>query len=149
MRPPGWIGRDIDDEFAHRAMDNFRAFILGRNVRSGAWPVAGKRCFWGRLCSVANILFETQTPIIWSSQRRFTERLRPPLTLVNLLGEKEVVCIAFPIEKSFVLIAVRVSFSLAANSSSTAKKGSLTNRNTANNARLKGRERGCVGLKRL
>jgi dihydrofolate reductase len=36
----GSVG-DIDDEFAHRAMDNFGAFILGRNMFGpvrGAWP---------------------------------------------------------------------------------------------------------------
>jgi hypothetical protein len=36
----GSVG-DIDDEFAHHAMDNFGAFILGRNMfgpARGAWP---------------------------------------------------------------------------------------------------------------
>ena len=30
----GGSAGDIDDEFAHRAMDNFGAFILGRNMFS-------------------------------------------------------------------------------------------------------------------
>jgi len=34
----GGSAGDIDDEFAHRAMDNFDAFILGRNMFS---PVRG------------------------------------------------------------------------------------------------------------
>ena len=37
----GGSAADIDDEFAHRAMDNFGAFIRSEHVRSRARPVAG------------------------------------------------------------------------------------------------------------
>jgi len=45
----GSVG-DIDDEFAHRAMDNFGAFILGRNMFGpvrGAWPDKSWKGWWG------------------------------------------------------------------------------------------------------
>ena len=45
----GSVG-DIDDEFAHRAMDNFGAFILGRNMFGpvrGAWPDDSWKGWWG------------------------------------------------------------------------------------------------------
>jgi dihydrofolate reductase len=41
---------DIDDEFAHRAMDNFGAFILGRNMFGpvrGPWLDDSWRGWWG------------------------------------------------------------------------------------------------------
>ena len=40
----------MDDEFAHRAMDNFGAFILGRNMFGpvrGPWPAGSWRGWWG------------------------------------------------------------------------------------------------------
>lgn len=40
----------VDDEFAHRAMDNFGAFILGRNMFGpvrGAWPDESWKGWWG------------------------------------------------------------------------------------------------------
>jgi dihydrofolate reductase len=45
----GSVG-DIDDQFAHRAMDNFGAFILGRNMFGpvrGAWPDKSWKGWWG------------------------------------------------------------------------------------------------------
>ena len=45
----GSVG-DIDDEFAHRAMDNFGAFILGRNMFGpvrGPWPDKSWKGWWG------------------------------------------------------------------------------------------------------
>jgi dihydrofolate reductase len=41
---------DADNEFAHRAMDNFGAFILGRNMFGpvrGAWPDNSWKGWWG------------------------------------------------------------------------------------------------------
>jgi dihydrofolate reductase len=41
---------DLDDEFAHRAMDNFGAFILGRNMFGpvrGPWPDGSWKGWWG------------------------------------------------------------------------------------------------------
>src|SRR4051812_29501466 len=41
---------DVDDQFAHRAMDNFGAFILGRNMFGpvrGPWPDGSWRGWWG------------------------------------------------------------------------------------------------------
>ena len=41
---------DTDDEFAHRAMANFGAFILGRNMFGpvrGPWPDASWKGWWG------------------------------------------------------------------------------------------------------
>ncbi|HTS05431.1 MAG TPA: dihydrofolate reductase family protein [Candidatus Eisenbacteria bacterium] len=41
---------DVDDEFAHRAMDNFGTFILGRNMFGpvrGPWPDDAWRGWWG------------------------------------------------------------------------------------------------------
>ena len=41
---------DLDDEFAHRAMDNFGAFILGRNMFGpvrGPWPDDSWKGWWG------------------------------------------------------------------------------------------------------
>src|ERR1700742_5173715 len=41
---------DTDDEFAHRAMDNFGAFILGRNMFGpvrGTWPDGSWKGWWG------------------------------------------------------------------------------------------------------
>jgi len=41
---------DVDDEFAHRAMDNFGAFILGRNMFGpvrGPWPDDSWKGWWG------------------------------------------------------------------------------------------------------
>lgn len=41
---------DTDDEFAHRAMDNFGAFILGRNMFGpvrGPWPDESWKGWWG------------------------------------------------------------------------------------------------------
>ena len=41
---------DVDDLFAHRAMDNFGAFILGRNMFGpvrGPWPDGSWRGWWG------------------------------------------------------------------------------------------------------
>ena len=46
----GGSAGDIDDEFAHRAMDNFGAFILGRNMFGpvrGAWPDNAWKGWWG------------------------------------------------------------------------------------------------------
>src|SRR6202789_3394890 len=40
---------DVDDEFAHRSMDNFGAFILGRNMFGpirGPWPETSWRGWW-------------------------------------------------------------------------------------------------------
>ena len=45
----GSVG-NIDDEFARRAMDNFGAFILGRNMFGpvrGAWPDGEWKGWWG------------------------------------------------------------------------------------------------------
>src|SRR3954468_8419321 len=45
----GSVG-DVDDEFARRAMDNFGAFILGRNMFGpvrGAWPDNAWKGWWG------------------------------------------------------------------------------------------------------
>jgi len=45
----GSVG-DIDDQFAHRAMDNFGAFILGRNMFGpvrGEWPDDSWKGWWG------------------------------------------------------------------------------------------------------
>jgi dihydrofolate reductase len=45
----GSVG-DIDDEFAHRAMDDFGAFILGRNMFGpvrGSWPDDSWKGWWG------------------------------------------------------------------------------------------------------
>jgi dihydrofolate reductase len=45
----GTVG-DVDDEFARRAMDNFGAFILGRNMFGpvrGPWPDESWRGWWG------------------------------------------------------------------------------------------------------
>jgi dihydrofolate reductase len=45
----GSVG-DIDDEFAHRAMDNFGAFVLGRNMFGpvrGPWPDDSWKGWWG------------------------------------------------------------------------------------------------------
>jgi len=49
------IGQDggsegVDDAFAHRSMDGFGAFILGRNMFApsrGAWPDDGWKGWWG------------------------------------------------------------------------------------------------------
>lgn len=41
---------DIDDQFAHRAMENFGAFILGRNMFGpfrGPWPDNSWKGWWG------------------------------------------------------------------------------------------------------
>ncbi|MGO4516731.1 dihydrofolate reductase family protein [Terriglobus sp. 2YAB30_2] len=41
---------DVDDSFAHRAMDNFGAFILGRNMFGpirGPWPDDSWKGWWG------------------------------------------------------------------------------------------------------
>jgi dihydrofolate reductase len=41
---------DLDDEFAQRAMDNFGAFILGRNMFGpvrGPWPDGSWKGWWG------------------------------------------------------------------------------------------------------
>src|SRR5882762_4102702 len=41
---------DVDDEFARRAMENFGAFILGRNMFGpvrGAWPDESWKGWWG------------------------------------------------------------------------------------------------------
>ena len=41
---------DVDDAFAHRGMDNFGAFILGRNMFGpvrGAWPDTAWKGWWG------------------------------------------------------------------------------------------------------
>lgn len=41
---------DLDDEFAHRSMDNFGAFILGRNMFGpvrGPWPDESWKGWWG------------------------------------------------------------------------------------------------------
>src|SRR6516164_4558269 len=46
----GGSAGDIDDQFAQRAMDNFGAFILGRNMFGpvrGAWPDDSWRGWWG------------------------------------------------------------------------------------------------------
>ena len=48
-REGGTVG-GVDDEFAHRAMDNFGAFILGRNMFGpvrGPWPDDSWRGWWG------------------------------------------------------------------------------------------------------
>src|SRR5580765_5592807 len=40
---------DVDDEFARRAMDNFGAFILGRNMFGpvrGPWPDGSWKGWW-------------------------------------------------------------------------------------------------------
>jgi dihydrofolate reductase len=45
----GTVG-DVDDQFAQRAMDNFGAFILGRNMFGpvrGPWPDNGWKGWWG------------------------------------------------------------------------------------------------------
>lgn len=45
----GSVG-DIDDEYAHRAMDNFGAFILGRNMfgpTRGSWIGDSWKGWWG------------------------------------------------------------------------------------------------------
>ena len=45
----GSVG-DIDDEFARRAMDNFGAFVLGRNMFGpvrGPWPDDSWKGWWG------------------------------------------------------------------------------------------------------
>jgi dihydrofolate reductase len=41
---------DMDDEFAHQSMDNFGAFIIGRNMFGpvrGPWPDGSWRGWWG------------------------------------------------------------------------------------------------------
>jgi dihydrofolate reductase len=41
---------DVDDQFAHQAMDNFGAFILGRNMFGpvrGPWPDNSWKGWWG------------------------------------------------------------------------------------------------------
>jgi dihydrofolate reductase len=41
---------DVDDEFARRAMENFGAFILGRNMFGpvrGPWPDSSWKGWWG------------------------------------------------------------------------------------------------------
>ena len=46
----GGSARGVDDEFAQRAMDNFGAFILGRNMFGpvrGAWPDESWKGWWG------------------------------------------------------------------------------------------------------
>jgi dihydrofolate reductase len=46
----GGSAGDVDDEFARRAMDNFGAFILGRNMFGpvrGAWPDESWKGWWG------------------------------------------------------------------------------------------------------
>jgi len=46
----GGSAGDIDDEFAHRAMDNFGAFILGRNMFGpvrGPWLDDSWKGWWG------------------------------------------------------------------------------------------------------
>ena len=48
-KPGGSVG-DIDDDFARRAMDNFGAFILGRNMFGpvrGPWPDDKWKGWWG------------------------------------------------------------------------------------------------------
>jgi dihydrofolate reductase len=48
-REGGSVG-DIDDQFAHVALDNFGAFILGRNMFGpvrGPWPDGSWRGWWG------------------------------------------------------------------------------------------------------
>jgi dihydrofolate reductase len=45
----GTVG-DVDDQFAQRAMDNFGAFILGRNMFGpvrGPWPDDKWKGWWG------------------------------------------------------------------------------------------------------
>ena len=45
----GTVG-DVDDQFAHQAMDNFGAFILGRNMFGpirGAWQDNSWKGWWG------------------------------------------------------------------------------------------------------
>lgn len=46
----GGSAGDIDDEYAHQAMDNFGAFILGRNMFGpvrGPWPDDSWKGWWG------------------------------------------------------------------------------------------------------
>ncbi len=46
----GGTAGDVDDRFAHRAMDNFGAFILGRNMFGpvrGPWPDDSWKGWWG------------------------------------------------------------------------------------------------------
>jgi hypothetical protein len=46
----GSVG-DIDDKFAHQAMDNFGAFILGRNIFGpvrGPWLDDSWKGWWGK-----------------------------------------------------------------------------------------------------
>ncbi|KAA6459276.1 dihydrofolate reductase [Acidobacteria bacterium AB60] len=46
----GGSAEDVDDQFAHRAMDNFGAFILGRNMFGpvrGPWPDESWKGWWG------------------------------------------------------------------------------------------------------
>lgn len=46
----GGTAGDVDDRFAHRAMDGFGAFILGRNMFGpvrGPWPDDSWRGWWG------------------------------------------------------------------------------------------------------
>lgn len=48
-RDDGSVG-DIDDEFARRSMENYGAFILGRNMFGpvrGAWPDESWKGWWG------------------------------------------------------------------------------------------------------
>jgi dihydrofolate reductase len=48
-REGGTIG-DVDDQFAHRAKENFGAFILGRNMFGpvrGSWPENAWKGWWG------------------------------------------------------------------------------------------------------
>ncbi len=51
---------DVDNEFAQRAMENFGAFILGRNMFGpvrGPWPDDSWKGWWG-----ANPAILTRTP---------------------------------------------------------------------------------------
>ena len=51
----GSVG-DIDDVFASQAMENFGAFILGRNMFGpvrGPWPDHSWRGWWGRQSAVS------------------------------------------------------------------------------------------------
>src|SRR6201981_879897 len=47
-RAGGWV--DVDDEFARRALENFGAFTLGRNMFGpvrGPWPDGSWKGWWG------------------------------------------------------------------------------------------------------
>ena len=58
---------DLDDEFAHRAMDNFGAFILGRNMFGpvrGPWPDDLWKGWWG-----SNPPYHTPTYVLTHYER--------------------------------------------------------------------------------